>query len=127
MGAKWATTPDWATRLSYAGRVQALAQKTDKVKFPVQVLRLGDICIGTSPSETYSEIGLEFKQRSPLAKSSFMVELSHAMLGYLPPPHQFANGECSTWPGTNIVERQASEKMLDALLAMAVDLKQVAP
>jgi len=124
-GAKWATTPDWATRLSYAGRVQALAAKTDKVKFPVQVLRLGDICIGTSPCETYSEIGLEFKKRSPFAKS-FMVELSHSMLGYLPPPHQFANGEYSTWPGTNIVERQTSVKMLDALVAMAGDLKQAA-
>lgn len=121
VGAKWATTPDWATRLSYAGRIQALAQKTDKVRFPVQVLRLGDICIGTSPCETYSEIGLEFKQRSPIAKS-FMVELAHAMLGYLPPPHQFANGEYSTWPGTNLVERQASAKMLDVLVGMAAEL-----
>ena len=121
-GAKWPTTRDWATRLSYAGRVQAIAAKTDKVKFPVQVLRLGDICIGTSPSETYSEIGLDFKKRSPFAKS-FMVELSHAMLGYLPPPHQFANGEYSTWPGTNIVERQTSVKMLDALVAMASEVK----
>jgi len=122
LASKWATTPDWATRLSYAGRVQALAAKTDKVRFPVQVLRLGDICIGTSPCETYSEIGLEFKQRSPF-KKSFMVELSHGMFGYLPPPHQFANGEYSTWPGTNIVERQASVKMLDALVAMAADMK----
>jgi len=122
IAAKFPTTPDWATRLSYAGRVQALAAKTDKVKFPVQVLRLGDISIGTSPCETYSEIGLEYKQRSPFAKS-FMVELSHAMIGYLPPPHQFENGEYSTWPGTNIVERQASVKMLDALVEMAKEMK----
>ena len=88
----------------------------------MQVLRLGEICIGTSPCETYSEIGLEFKQRSPFGKS-FMVELSHAMIGYLPPPHQFENGEYSTWPGTNIVERQASVKMLDALVAMAREMK----
>ena len=122
LAAKWATTPDWATRLSYAGRVQALAAKTDKVKFPIQVVRIGDICIGTSPSETYAEIGLDFKKRSPFAKS-FMIELNHAMLGYLPPPYQFEFGEYSTWPGKNIVERDTSIKMLDALIAMANDLK----
>lgn len=122
IAAKWATTPDWATRLSYAGRVQALAAKTDHVKFPVQVLRLGEICIGTSPCETYAEIGLDFKKRSPFQKS-FMVQLNHAMLGYLPPPYQLERGEYSTWPGTNIVERETSVKMLDALVAMATDIK----
>jgi hypothetical protein len=122
IAARWATTPDWATRLSYAGRVQALAAKTDHVRFPVQVLRLGEICIGTSPCETYAEIGLEFKKRSPFAKS-FMVQLNHAMLGYLPPPHQLERGEYSTWPGTNIVERETSVKMLDALVAMATEIK----
>jgi hypothetical protein len=122
IAAKWATTPDWATRLSYAGRVQALAAKTDHVKFPVQVLRLGEICIGTSPCETYAEIGLDFKKRSPFTKS-FMVSLNHAMIGYLPPPYQLERGEYSTWPGTNIVERETSVKMLDALVAMATDIK----
>jgi hypothetical protein len=29
IGANWATTPDWVTRLSYAGRVQALAKVTE--------------------------------------------------------------------------------------------------
>jgi len=123
IAAQWATTPDWVTRLSYAGRVQALARKTEPAKFPVQVLRIGEIGIGTSPCETYAEIGLEFKRRSALAKP-FMVQLNHAMLGYLPPPHQFENGEYSTWPGTNIVEREASVKMLDALVAMAGDLQR---
>jgi neutral ceramidase len=79
IGANWATTPDWVTRLSYAGRVQALAKVTEPAKVPLQVLRIGDICIGTSPCETYAEIGLEFKQRSPFAQS-FMVELNHGMI-----------------------------------------------
>ena len=125
LAAKWATTPDWATRLSYAGRVQAIAAKTENVKFPVQVLRMGEICIGTSPCETYAEIGLEFKKRSPF-KKSFMVQLNHAMLGYLPPPWQLGRGEYSTWPGTNIVERETSVKMLNALVEMAGEVKQVA-
>jgi len=123
LAASWATTPDWSTRLSYAGRVQALARKTEPAKIPLQVMRIGDICIGTSPCETYAEIGLEFKQRSPFAKS-FMVQLSHAMLGYLPTPPQFELGEYSTWPGTNILEREASVKMLDALVAMTNELQR---
>jgi hypothetical protein len=122
--AKWATTPDWVSRLSYAGRVQALAAKQEPARVPLQVLKIGDICIGTSPCETYAEIGLEFKQRSPFRKS-FMVELTHAMLGYLPPPHQFQHGEYSTWPGTNVLEREASVKMLDALIEMARDLERI--
>ena len=123
IGANWATTPDWVTRLSYAGRVQALAKVTEPAKVPLQVLRIGDICIGTSPCETYAEIGLEFKQRSPFAQS-FMVELNHGMIGYLPTPRQFEFGEYSTWPGTNNLEPQASVKMLDTLVEMANELKR---
>jgi neutral ceramidase len=125
VAAKWATTPDWVTRLSYAGRVQVLAAKKGPAKVPLQVLRIGDICVGTMPCETYAEIGLEFKQRSPFA-NSFMVELAHAMIGYLPTPPQFEFGEYSTWPGTNVLEREASVKMLDALIEMARQLKSTA-
>ena len=40
--------------LSYAGRVQRLAQASDPALAPVQVLRIGDVCIGTSPCETFA-------------------------------------------------------------------------
>ena len=43
IAAQWATTPDWVTRLSYAGRVQTLAGKTGPAKVPLQVLRLHSI------------------------------------------------------------------------------------
>ncbi|MBI4626942.1 MAG: neutral/alkaline non-lysosomal ceramidase N-terminal domain-containing protein [Verrucomicrobia bacterium] len=123
IAAKWATTPDWVTRLSYAGRVQLLARHTEPARVPLQVLRIGEICIASTPCETYAEIGLEFKARSPFAPS-FMVELNHAMIGYLPTPRQFEFGEYSTWPGTNVLERDASVKMLDALVEMASELKR---
>ena len=51
----------------YAGRIQRLAQASLETKTPVQVLRIGDVCIGTSPCETFAETGLEFRERSPLA------------------------------------------------------------
>ena len=102
----------------YAGRVQRLAQASPETKLPVQVLRIGDICIGTSPCETFAETGIEFRQRSPIAHS-FMVELAHGYYGYLPTPRHFELGGYETWPGTNYLEPTASEKIMAALLEMA--------
>jgi hypothetical protein len=122
VGAKWATTPDYVQRLSYAGRVQLLAAAPQPAKVPLQVLRIGDICIGSTPCETFAEIGLEFKRRSPFPHA-FMVELNHGYIGYLPTPRHFELGGYETWPGTNFLEPQASVKMLDALLEMAGELR----
>ena len=105
----------------YAGRVEKLSQATDPALAPLQVFRIGDIGIGTSPCETFAEMGLEFKKRSPFAHS-FMIELNHAYMGYLPTPRHFALGGYETWAGTNCLEPQASVKMLDALLEMAAEL-----
>ena len=107
--------------VSYAGRIKRLAEAPATVLTPLQVLRIGDIGIGTSPCETFAEIGLEFKKRSPFAHS-FMVELNHGYLGYLPSPRHFELGGYETWPGTNYLEPEASVKMLDALVEMATQL-----
>jgi hypothetical protein len=112
--------------LAYAGRVQRLAQASPETKAPVQVLRIGDICLGTTPTETFAETGIEFRQRSPFGKG-FMVELAHGYYGYMPTPRHFELGGYETWPGTNNLEPQASVKMMDALLEMAAELKAVQP
>ena len=122
VGAKWPTTPDYVQKLSYAGRVQILAQADEPAKIPVQVLQIGDIGIGSTPCETFAEMGLEFKRRSPF-RHSFMVELNHGYFGYLPTPRHFELGGYETWPGTNFLEPQASVKMMDSLLEMAGELK----
>lgn len=103
----------------YADRVLALEPLlSDKMHVPLQHLRIGDIGIGTFPTETFAETGLEFKKRSPV-KHAFMVELAHGYIGYLPTPRHFELGGYETWPGTNHLEPQASVKMLEALLEMA--------
>ncbi len=106
----------------YAGRIQRLAKASPTTKLPVQVLRIGDIGIGTSPCETFAETGLEFKKRSPI-KHSFMVELAHGYYGYLPTPRHFELGGYETWPGTNYLESTASEKIMAALLEMAGEVQ----
>ena len=108
---------------AYAGRVQQLAAAPKPLLAPLQVLRIGDVCIGTTACETFTEMGLEFKKRSPIAHS-FMVELNHGYLGYLPTPRHFDLGGYETWPGTNYLEPEASVKMLDALVEMATQLAQ---
>ena len=102
----------------YAERVLSLAAAKNPALIPLQIFRIGDVCIGTFPCETFAEIGLEFKKRSPFAHS-FMVELNHGYFGYLPTPRHFDLGGYETWPGTNYLEPQASVKMFDALLQMA--------
>jgi hypothetical protein len=110
-----------AVALFYAGRIRRMAAAPGPVLAPVQVLRIGDIAIGTTACETFAEIGLEFRRRSPIAHS-FMVELNHGYLGYMPSPRHFELGGYETWPGTNYLEPQASVKMLDSLVEMATQL-----
>jgi len=107
----------------YAGRIKRLAQANSETKAPVQILKIGDICIGTSPCETFTETGLEFKERCPF-KKSFLVELAHGYYGYLPTPRHFELGGYETWPGTNYLEPQASVKIMDALIEMSQALKR---
>lgn len=106
----------------YAARIKRLANASSLTKAPVQVFRIGDVCIATSPCETFAETGLEFKARSPFA-ASFMVELAHGYYGYLPTPRHFELGGYETWPGTNYLEPQASVKIMDALLEMSKELE----
>lgn len=106
----------------YATRIKRLSAASPKTKAPIQAIRIGDICIGTSPCETFTETGLEFKQRCPF-KQSFMVELAHGYYGYLPTPRHFDLGGYETWPGTNYLEPQASVKITDALIELCKSLQ----
>ena len=98
-------------------------QSPETTPVPLQVFRIGPVCIGTMPTEVFCEIGLEFKKRSPI-QPAFLVSLTHGYFGYLPTPRHFALGGYETWIGTNRLEPQASEKMLDTLLEMAAEVKE---
>lgn len=102
----------------YAGRVQRLSEYPALTTVPVQVLRIGDVGIGTMPCEVFCEIGLDFKRESAI-KQSFMVSLGHGYFGYLPTPKHHDLGGYETWIGTNRLERQASDKLLAQLLEMS--------
>lgn len=107
----------------YAERTLGMAEYPEASPLPLQVFRIGDVCLGTMPCEVLCEIGLEFKKRCPI-QPAFLVSLAHGYLGYLPPPRQHALGGYETWLGTNRLEPEASVKMLDALVEMAAEVKK---
>ena len=109
----------------YAQRFEDLARGAASVPTPLQVLRIGDVCIGSLPNEIFCEIGLEFRQRSPV-QPAFLVSLAHGYFDYLPTPKQHELGGYETWLATNRLEPKASEKMLDALLEMAAEVRSTA-
>jgi hypothetical protein len=102
----------------YAERVRSLESQPATVSIPLQILQLGEVCIGTMPCEVFCEIGLEFRRRSP-AQPAFLVSLGHGYFGYLPTPAQHQLGGYETWLGTNRLEVNASDRMLAALVEMA--------
>jgi len=106
----------------YAKRFEKIAAYPETTPVPLQVLRIGDVCLGTMPCEVFCEIGLEFKKRSPI-QPAFLVSLAGGNFGYLPTPAQHDLGGYETWLGTNRLEREASDKMLAELLKMAGEVK----
>jgi hypothetical protein len=107
--------------VAYAERVSAMANYPKSVKLPLQILRIGDTCVGSMPCEVFCEIGLDFRDKNP-HKNAFLVSLAHGSYGYLPTPRHHKLGGYETWLGTNRLEVPASDKMLAALLEMAGEL-----
>ncbi len=118
--------PNRTTSPVYAERFLRLADYPETGAVPVQVLRIGDVVVGTMPCEVFAEIGLEFRKRSP-QQPAFMVSLAHGYFGYLPTPRHFELGGYETWLGTNRLEPQASVKLMNELLDMAAEVRNSSP
>lgn len=88
---------------------------------PLQVIRIGDIALCAIPFETFVEIGLDIKRRSPFPRT-IVVGIANGYNGYLPTPEQHILGGYETWLGTNRVQEDASVLITDQLLEMLADL-----
>ncbi|MDE0865016.1 MAG: hypothetical protein OSA98_14580 [Rubripirellula sp.] len=106
---------------TYAGRVKNLEEGPDEISVPLQVLRIGDLAIAAIPFETFAEIGLKIKDKSPFA-DTFTIELANDSRGYLPTPRQHKLGGYETWMGTNRVQIDASERITTEILEMMQEL-----
>jgi hypothetical protein len=106
----------------YARETVLLAKYPPKVKVILQAIRIGEIGIVANPCETFVEIGLEIKQKSPL-KQTFTIELANGYNGYLPTPEHHALGGYETWRArSSYLEVDASRAITAAWLELLKDV-----
>lgn len=108
---------------NYAGRVQRLLEGPDEITIMLQVLRIGDLCVAAIPFETFCEIGLELKEKTPF-EDTFTIEIANGYNGYLPTPAQHKLGGYETWMGTNRVQIDASDKITAIILELMKQLQE---
>ena len=80
----------------YARETVLMAKYPAKVPVILQAIRVGQLGIVANPCETFVEIGLEIKQKSPL-RPTFTIELANGYNGYLPTPEHHELGGYETW------------------------------
>ncbi|MCI0638958.1 MAG: hypothetical protein L0Y72_31845 [Gemmataceae bacterium] len=100
----------------YARETVLLSKYPPKVWVLVQALRIGDLGIAATPCETFVEIGLEIKKKSPM-KHTFTIELANGYNGYLPTPKQHEWGGYETWRArSSYLEANASVAITKGIL-----------
>ena len=109
---------------NYARNVVNAAERAeDTLTVIVQAIRIGDFAVCGIPFETFVEIGLDLKKRSPFPQT-MVVGLANGRHGYLPTPEQHKLGGYETWLGTNQVQEDASVILTNNLLEMLAELKK---
>jgi hypothetical protein len=107
----------------YARETVLLAKYPAKVPVILQAIRIGELGIVANPCETFVEIGLEIKQKSPL-RPTFTIELANGYNGYLPTPEHHELGGYETWRArSSYLEANASRKIMETWREL---LKEVA-
>jgi hypothetical protein len=107
---------------NYARNMINAAERTeDTITVCVQAIRIGDFAVCGIPFETFVEIGLELKQRSPFPQT-MVIGLANGRHGYLPTPEHHLLGGYETWLGTNVVQQDASVILVKHLLEMLAEL-----
>jgi hypothetical protein len=100
----------------YARETVLLADYPATVRLKLQALRVGELGIVAIPCETFVEIGLEIKKKSPL-KPTFTIELANGYNGYLPTPEQHKLGGYETWRArSSYLEVEAAPKITTTVL-----------
>ena len=89
----------------------------------IQAIRVGDFAVCAIPFETFVEIGLDLKKRSPFPQT-MVIGLANGRHGYLPTLEQHKLGGYETWLGTNSVQEDTSVILTNNLLEMLAELKK---
>lgn len=109
---------------NYAGNAVSAAENPEEtLTVQLQAIRIGDYAVCGIPFETFVEIGLDLKKRSPFSKT-VVIGLANGRHGYLPTPAQNKLGGYETWLGTNRVQEDTSDILVENLLEMLAELKK---
>lgn len=103
--------------------IKAAERQEDTLTVKLQAIRVGDIAVCGIPFETFVEIGLDLKERSPFSQT-MVIGLANGRFGYLPTPAQHRLGGYETWLGTNTVQEDTSVILTKHLLEMLAELKR---
>jgi hypothetical protein len=107
---------------NYARNTVAAAERAEEtVTVKLQAIRIGDSAVCGIPFETFAEIGLDLKKRSPFSQT-MVIGLANGRHGYLPTPAQHKLGGYETWLGTNVVQEDTSIILTRHLLEMLAQL-----
>ncbi|MEY4200168.1 MAG: hypothetical protein RLZZ265_1908, partial [Verrucomicrobiota bacterium] len=107
---------------NYARSTIAAAERQEAtLTVKLQAIRIGDFAVCGIPFETFVEIGLDLKKRSPFPLT-MVIGLANGRHGYLPTPEQHKLGGYETWLGTNVVQEDTSDILVANLLEMLAQL-----
>jgi hypothetical protein len=108
----------------YARETILMANYPPTVKARLQAIRIGELAILSSPCETFAEIGLDLKRRSPFP-TTCTIELANGYNGYLPTPDQHKLGGYETWRArSSYVEVDSSPKIVKTLLELLGEVRK---
>lgn len=107
---------------NYARNTIGAAERLEEtLTVKIQAIRIGDFAVCGIPFETFVEIGLDLKKRSPFPQT-MVIGLANGKHGYLPTPEQHQLGGYETWIGTNQVQQDTSVILTNQLLEMLGEL-----
>jgi len=97
-------------------REQILLHQAQSTEVVVQGIRIGNMGIATTPTETYAITGLKIKAQSPL-KFTMVFDLANGGDGYIPPPEHHLIGGYNTWAARSAgLEVQAEPRISEAAI-----------
>lgn len=105
---------------SYSGRFGTL--RDGKLVLPLQLIRIGDVVIGTVPGEIFVEYGFQFRdkiQARPHTNLALLVSLANGVVNYIPTPEAFEQGGYEPGLGPSYMRPNAGNEIVDTLVQMA--------
>lgn len=114
---------DYPTMQKLYAREQVLLNEfPDKVDFPVQAIKIGNIIIGALGGEFFAETGLALKSHAN-NYHYFTITLANDYMGYVCPEHEIERGGYETWLcRTSCLELTAESNIRNYLATLIISL-----